>query len=372
MLFVQSCLERPVLLPCCCWPSIMHFPSRPRGSQCFRCVSSDTFRQVPWSEADRDWRGPTSNFSKAILWILSSDIQDTACPLQVCAGQVGGCEAAVHAMRLIFNEQDIEGALLIEAENAFNSINRTAALHNIHILCPPFSRVLINSYRNPLRMVIPGSGEIMSCEGTTQGDPLAMSMYALAITPLIRELSECRSDTKQVWYTDDATSAGTCLNLKKWWDRLTSIGPKYGYFPKSSKCLLVVKPGFEGSAKSIFEGMNIHITTGGTRHLGAAIGSKEYREDYVATKVKTWIEEIHVLTDIASTSLMPSTQHSCMLLRADGRLSPEQYQMFRVCLNRLRMRSINYSYLHSQAVLPAQKLKETSLLYLQDSVVWEF
>ena len=200
---------------------------------------------------------------------------------------------------------------MIDAENAFNSINRTAALHNIHVLCPPFSRVLINSYRNPVRMVIPGSGEIMSCGGTTQGDPLAMSMYALAITPLIKELSECRSDTKQVWYADDATSAGSCLNLKKWWDRLTSIGPKYGYFPKSSKCLLVVKPGFEESAKSIFEGTNIHITTGGTRHLGAAIGSKEYREDYVATKVKTWIEEIHVLTDIASTQ--PHAVYSALL-----------------------------------------------------------
>ena len=52
---------------------------------------------------------PRRIISKAILWILSSDIQDAAGPLQVCAGQVGGCEAAVHAMRLVFNEQDAEG-----------------------------------------------------------------------------------------------------------------------------------------------------------------------------------------------------------------------------------------------------------------------
>ena len=99
----------------------------------------------------------------------------------MCAGQVGGCEAVIHAMRLIFNEHDVEAALLIDSENVFNSVNRLAALHNIQVLCPPFSCVLINSYRDPVRVVIPGGGEIMSCEGTTQGDPLAMGMYALAI-----------------------------------------------------------------------------------------------------------------------------------------------------------------------------------------------
>ncbi len=113
---------------------------------------------------------PRRIISKAILWILSPDIQDAAGPLQACAGQVGGCEAAIHAMRQIFINPEAEGALLIDAENAFNSIIRIAALHNISIICPPFSQVLINSYRNQVRMVVPGKGEIASCEGTTQGD----------------------------------------------------------------------------------------------------------------------------------------------------------------------------------------------------------
>ena len=168
---------------------------------------------------------------------------------------------------------------MIDAENASNSLNRLAALHNIQVLCLPFSCVLINSYRDPVRMVIPGGGEIMSCEGTTQGDLFAMGMYALAITPLIRELSDCQLDTKQVWYADDATGAGTCSNLKRWWDCLTSVGPKYGYFPKSPKCHLVVNPKFEERVKSIIEGSSIHITTVGTCHLGAVIGSKECREE---------------------------------------------------------------------------------------------
>ena len=43
----------------------------------------------------------------------------------------------------------------------------------------------------------------MSTEGTTQGDPLAMTMYTLAVTPLIHHL--CFSDPiiSQVWYAEN-------------------------------------------------------------------------------------------------------------------------------------------------------------------------
>ena len=65
-----------------------------------------------------------------------------------------------------------------------------------------------------MKMIIAGSGEISSTEGTTQGDPLAMAMYALAILPLIHKLKSISLDVKQVWYADDATGAGTCEGLR--------------------------------------------------------------------------------------------------------------------------------------------------------------
>ena len=57
---------------------------------------------------------------------LSHDILDATGPLQVCTGQEGGCEAAVHGMRKFFDEQNVQGALLVDASNAFNTINRQA------------------------------------------------------------------------------------------------------------------------------------------------------------------------------------------------------------------------------------------------------
>ena len=68
-------------------------------------------------------------------------------------------------------------------------------------------------------------------EGTTQGDRLAMAMYAIAVNPLIRQL---KSDTtKQIWFADDATAGGKLTDLRNWWDILTNVDPDYGYFPNA-------------------------------------------------------------------------------------------------------------------------------------------
>ena len=59
-----------------------------------------------------------------------------------------------------------------------------------------------NTYRDDVQLFIDGD-TLLSQEGTTQGDFLAMAMYAVAITPLIRRSLE-DDETKQVWFADDA------------------------------------------------------------------------------------------------------------------------------------------------------------------------
>ena len=67
---------------------------------------------------------------------------------------------------------------------SFNCLNRKTALHNIQQLCPTIATYLINTYRRNT-MLSAGGDVMLSMEGTTQGDPLAMAMYAVAIRPLI-------------------------------------------------------------------------------------------------------------------------------------------------------------------------------------------
>ena len=57
------------------------------------------------------------------MMIFKKDITDAAGPLQLSAGQEAGDEAAIHAIQDIFANEDTEAVLLIDAENAFNSIN---------------------------------------------------------------------------------------------------------------------------------------------------------------------------------------------------------------------------------------------------------
>ena len=97
---------------------------------------------------------------------MRKDIQQAAEPLKTATGLQGRAEAAIHSMRLIFEQESTDGVILVDASNAFNSLNKKAALHNIRIICPEFSTVLINAYRLPVRMIIQGGGEILSVEGT--------------------------------------------------------------------------------------------------------------------------------------------------------------------------------------------------------------
>ena len=76
--------------------------------------------------------------------MTKADIQTAAGSLQLCAGHDTGCEAAIHAMHTIFQKEETEGVLLVDAKNAFNSLNCAAALHNIQVLCPSLAPALIN------------------------------------------------------------------------------------------------------------------------------------------------------------------------------------------------------------------------------------
>ena len=165
---------------------------------------------------------------KTIFWSLGEDIQEAAGPLQVATGLKGGAEAAIHAMKSIFHNDATDAVILVDAENAFNKLNRMVALHNIQYLCPSLATVLINTYRRPARLFIVGGGEIPSEEGTTQGDTLAMAFYGISVKPLIDKLHHVIATVKQVWFADDATGAGRLRALREWCDLIIKEGKKYG------------------------------------------------------------------------------------------------------------------------------------------------
>ena len=245
--------------------------------------------------------------AKAILSVTNGDIQDAAGSLQLCAGQKAGTEAAVHAMNQAFKDPDREAILLVDANNAFNSLNRQVALRNIRAICPSMATVLINTYRRDAELYVDGT-TLHSQEGTTQGDPLAMLMYALALLPLIKNVNSDLSVT-QVWYADDATAAGSITNLRVWWDALVTLGPKFGYHVNPSKTHLITKDGHHSKASEVFKDTKVNVTSEGKTHHGAALGTSSVTELYVRSKVEKWSEELLHLSSIAETH--PQAAYAC-------------------------------------------------------------
>ena len=139
----------------------------------------------------------------------------------------------------------------------------------------------------------------MSREGTTQGDPLAMPMYALGTVPLIREL--CSSNAVQAWFADDANGAGKLVQLRNWWNLLNQRGPHYGYFPKAAKTCLLVKDSVLDEAQEIFNGTGVQIKSDGCRLLGSALGKEEFVSNFIQEKADSLVGLIHALSDVAKS-----------------------------------------------------------------------
>ena len=274
---------------------------------------------------------------KAITTLVKPEILAATAPLQACAGLQGGVEAAIHSLRTIFEDTDSHGILLVDADNAFNALNRANALHNTRIICPEFSVYIINTYRKPAKLFIPNSGGkfILSEEGTTQGDNCASGLYACSLMPLMSSVtteepplaatnhanitalteptpdkpadttieeplhSKCLSEPppKHIWFADDSAAGGSLCQIKKWWDNLVLKGPSYGYYPKPSKTWLVVKEQHLHTARAMFK--DINITTEGRRYLGSYIGTNTGKQKFMQEKTEQWIEELQGLCTIA-------------------------------------------------------------------------
>ena len=260
---------------------------------------------------------------KVVMYISKKDVKEAAGSLQVCAGQEAGSEAAVHAIFDIFQNDDTEAVLLVDADNAFNSINRKAMLHNISIICPIITTFISNCYTKPARLFVVGNFELKSTEGTTQGDPTAMAAYALGVTPLIHFLSEFIKindhHSKEVAFADDFTVAGKVTEIRSYWDALLQIGPLFGYFPKPSKSYLIVKQQHHNIALETFNDSEVKITTEGKRHLGAVIGSTSFKNYYSKSLVDEWIMQFKLLSKIAESE--PQSAYAAFIGGFRGKLT---------------------------------------------------
>ena len=110
-------------------------------------------------------------------------------PVQLGVGELGGCEAAVHATRrFLAGMPDDYVVVKLDFSNAFNCIRRDAVLAAIANTLPDIYRFCHLAYQQTSILKY-GQQAIDSQEGVQQGDPLGPLLFCLAVHPLLSSLA---------------------------------------------------------------------------------------------------------------------------------------------------------------------------------------
>ena len=199
-------------------------------------------------------------------------------------------------------DDDPDVACLVDARNGFNELNRKAMLWHVRHRWPMGARYAFNCYRYAAQLVVrrpQTSGYvILSKEGVTQGCPLAMLLYGLALVPLAEDLREEVPGVVQPWYADDAAMAGRASEVSLLMEALTRLGPKYGYFPEPDKSVLIVTERHEEAARCRLSRFPFKYKRG-TRYLGSFIGADGERGSWLEPKIQRWVEGVKAMGRVA-------------------------------------------------------------------------
>ena len=115
-----------------------------------------------------------------------TNVTQAASSLQLCARLLADAEAVIRAMYEILKDHTTECILLIDAENAFNSISRNVMLYNLKFIWSVMSRYISICYACPVRLFIIGAGKLLSSEGTIEEDPTSNISGPLTLTAYYR------------------------------------------------------------------------------------------------------------------------------------------------------------------------------------------
>ena len=139
---------------------------------------------------------------------------------------------------------------------------------------------------------------ILSREGVTQGDPLSMILYGVALQPLIRLLKTEVPTAVQGWYADDGGTAGMGREVKKSIDLLLKHGEHFGYYLNTGKSICIVRPEDLTKATELFGGLKLRFVTG-FRYVGGFIGADDERDTWLKPQIDAWAQGVKDLAMVA-------------------------------------------------------------------------
>lgn len=128
-----------------------------------------------------------------------------------------------------------------------------------------------------------------------------MPMYAITAIPHIRKVD---GNVKQVCYTGDVLVVGSVSQLREWWDKLSTIDPKCGYFANVMKMWLVTKKAHLAGATTAITDTGLKVTCKGRPYLGLVMAQKNTLYISVTeSKAQVWLTCLKNLALVALTQL---------------------------------------------------------------------
>jgi hypothetical protein len=173
-------------------------------------------------------------FRRLISKICVSFIKDTARtflqPYQYGVGVPGGVEAIIHAFNRIIRYSSLPPDFvltLIDFSNAFNEINRTNLLHQVHRTFPQIFPWVQCCYSIGAPLFLGNGSIIYATTGIQQGDPLSSILFSLVLQPFLVTFHS-HYHLLSAAYLDDVTLGGSLFNSLAAIEHLLSHGPEVG------------------------------------------------------------------------------------------------------------------------------------------------
>eukprot|EP00794_Sanderia_malayensis_P006323 gene6323-7047_t len=113
--------------------------------------------------------------------------------------------------------------------------------------------------------------------------------------------SAIKSAIDRMKYEGSMTATGDALLHMKSFIFNTNYGMRSDKsIPKAAKTVLILKREEDlERAKDIFKNIDIKITTDGQRHLGAVLGSNDFKVSFVQSRVEKWVQDVEKLAEFA-------------------------------------------------------------------------
>jgi hypothetical protein len=173
--------------------------------------------------------------------------------------------------------------------NGFNELGRRAMLWTVRHRWAAGARFAFNCYRHSAQLILRRKGQtgytLLSREGVTQGDPLSMALYGLALVP-------------QAWYADDGQLQGRSSRVAAAMIDLQRLGPERGYFPEPAKSIFVCDREDWSGAEERLEAFGFKFVDG-SRYAGGFLGSEMALSEWLEPQVAQWVRGVESLAKVA-------------------------------------------------------------------------